>query len=202
MKADIVFFDFDGTITTKDTFLEFIKFYRGSYEFYKGFLINSPFLIAYKLNIIPNYQAKERILRYFFKDERFDHFQGVCDDFATRCLPKLIRPNALLEIERLKKENIEVVIVSASAENWITKWSTALGLRLIATKLEVRDNKITGNIDGRNCYGAEKVNRIKEIFEIDGYKAIHAYGDSRGDREMFEIAHKTFFKPFRNPTIN
>ena len=197
MKADIVFFDFDGTITRKDTFLEFIKFYRGSYKFYKGFVINSPFLVAYKLNLIPNYKAKERILKYFFKDEPFNRFQSLCDDFATRYLPKLIRPGALLEIEKLKRENIEVVIVSASASNWITKWSTAMGLTLIATKLEVRDNKITGKIDGHNCYGAEKVNRIKELFKIDGYTAIHAYGDSNGDREMFKIAHKTFFKPFR-----
>lgn len=197
MKPDIVFFDFDGTITRKDTFLEFIKFYRGSFGFYKGFLINSPFLIAYKLHLIPNYKAKQRILRYFFKGEPFDRFQALCDDFATHCLPKLIRADALPEIERLKRENIEVVIVSASAANWITKWSTALGLSLIATKLEVRDNKITGNIDGQNCYGPEKVNRIKELFKIDGYKSIHAYGDSKGDREMFQIAHKTFFRPFR-----
>lgn len=197
MKADIVFFDFDGTITRKDTFLEFIKFYRGSYKFYKGFLINSPFLIAYKLGLIPNYKAKQRILRYFFKGELLDRFQASCDDFATHYLPKLVRPGALSEIERLKRENIEVVIVSASAANWITKWSTALGLSLIATKLEARDNRITGNIDGQNCYGAEKVNRIKELFKLDGYKAIHAYGDSKGDREMFKIAHKSFFKPFR-----
>jgi phosphatidylglycerophosphatase C len=26
MKKEIAFFDFDGTITTKDTYLEFIKF--------------------------------------------------------------------------------------------------------------------------------------------------------------------------------
>lgn len=197
MKSGIAFFDFDGTITRKDTFLEFIKFYRGKYNFYKGFLINSPFLIAYKLKLIPNYTAKQRILRYFFKGELLDHFQSMCDEFATHRLPKLIRPNALLEIERLKRENIEIVIVSASAVNWISKWSTAMGLSLIATKLEVADNKITGNIDGLNCYGAEKVNRIKELFNINGYTSIHAYGDSKGDHELFKIAHKTFFKPFR-----
>lgn len=76
MKADIVFFDFDGTITRKDTFLEFIKFYRGSYKFYKGFLINSPFLIAYKLNLIPNYKAKQRILKYFSKMNPLIAFSG------------------------------------------------------------------------------------------------------------------------------
>ena len=66
MNGRIAFFDFDGTITTKDTLLEFIKFYKGKYQFYLGFLVYSPFLVAYKLKIIPNYVAKQKVLQYFF----------------------------------------------------------------------------------------------------------------------------------------
>ena len=40
MNKGIAFFDFDGTITTKDTLLEFIKYSRGTMSFYWGFLLN------------------------------------------------------------------------------------------------------------------------------------------------------------------
>jgi hypothetical protein len=62
----LLFFDFDGTITTKDTLLEFIKFSKGKLNFLSGFLIYSPFLVAYKLGIISNQSAKEKVLATFF----------------------------------------------------------------------------------------------------------------------------------------
>ena len=52
MKKAIAFFDFDGTITTKDTLLEFIRFSKGRFRFYLGFLLYSPYLIAYKIKLI------------------------------------------------------------------------------------------------------------------------------------------------------
>ena len=58
VKKGIAFFDFDGTITTKDTLLEFIKFSKGNLLFYAGFLLNLHFLVAYKLKIISNQAAK------------------------------------------------------------------------------------------------------------------------------------------------
>lgn len=101
MSQRIAFFDFDGTITTKDTLLEFIKFYRGTKSFYKGFLLYSPFLLAYKLKLIPNWVAKQKVLQYFFRGESVEKFQQMCDAFADQALPALIRPKAVQEIRRL-----------------------------------------------------------------------------------------------------
>lgn len=99
MNQRIAFFDFDGTITTKDTLLEFLKFYKGSFRFYTGFLLNIPYLLAYKLKIIPNYTAKQKVLQHFFKGEKIDVFQQYCDKFSDQVLPMLIRPKALQEIK-------------------------------------------------------------------------------------------------------
>ena len=44
----IVFFDFDGTITSYDSFLGFIRFVVGDFNFVKGLLTLSPILILYK----------------------------------------------------------------------------------------------------------------------------------------------------------
>jgi phosphatidylglycerophosphatase C len=193
----IAFFDFDGTITTKDSFIEFIKFYRGAKRFYFGFLLYSPFLIAFKLKLIPNYTAKQKVLAHYFKGEDVSKFQSQCDTFANEVLPELVRPKALTEIDRLKRAGVRVVVVSASAENWIKAWADKQNLELLGTRLEIKDGKITGRIEGKNCYGEEKVCRIKEDIDLADYDDIYAYGDSSGDKQMLALARHAFYKPFR-----
>ncbi len=197
MSQRIAFFDFDGTITTKDTLLEFIKFYKGTGYFYLGFILYSPFLVAYKLKIIPNYVAKQKVLQFFFKGEDFNTFQATCDKFSDMILPSLLRPKALKEIEKLKVAGATIVIVSASAENWINKWAVDNNLLLMGTKLTVANNKISGTLDGKNCYGDEKVCRIEQAYNLSSFDEIYCYGDSSGDKPMLQLATHAFYKPFR-----
>ena len=196
MKKEIAFFDFDGTITKKDTLLEFIKFSKGTFRFYIGFVINLPYLVAFKLGIISNQSAKEKILRFFFHDMPEAVFNQYCERFCQYALPELVRPKALEEIQRLKQNNTVVAIVSASPENWIKEWTENLQLELIASRLEVKDGKLTGKILGKNCHGDEKVNRICEIYDLSNYYIVAAYGDSTGDKPMLELAKKAYYKPF------
>ena len=63
----IVAFDFDGTITNRDTLLEFIKFAKGKTAFYLGFLLHLPWLLAMKCHLYPNWKTKQMIFSYFFK---------------------------------------------------------------------------------------------------------------------------------------
>jgi phosphoserine phosphatase len=60
---------------------------------------------------------------------------------------------------------------------------------VIATKLEERDGALTGKFASRNCYGEEKVNRLKEFFTDRGQVFITAYGDSNGDKPMLNYAN-------------
>lgn len=196
MKKEIAFFDFDGTITTKDTLLEFIKFTRGRFRFYLGILLYSPYLLAYKLKIISNQSAKEKILGFFFSETPVVLFKEYCRSFSNKKLPKLIRPKALEEIHRLQKQKILVVVVSASPENWIEEWASANEVELIASRLEVKNQKLTGKILGRNCHGDEKVNRISELYDLSQYHIVAAYGDSQGDKPMLQLATHAYYKPF------
>jgi HAD superfamily hydrolase (TIGR01490 family) len=144
-----------------------------------------------------NQKAKEMILRYFFGRNEVEKFQQRCDEFAAESLSRLVRPKALLEIEKLKAAGAEVVIVSASAGNWISSWCTALGVTLIATQLEERSGRITGRISGKNCHGEEKVRRIREKYDLSAYDEIYCYGDTKGDRPMLGLATFSFYAPFR-----
>jgi phosphatidylglycerophosphatase C len=204
VNRQIAFLDFDGTITTKDTLLEMIKFSKGSFRFYLGFLINSPWLLAWKAGIISNQRAKERMLTWFFGGMQLDAFQDTCNRFAATAIPNLIRPKAIHEIRLLQAKAVEVVIVSASPANWLQPWTDRLGVALLATRLETSSHpgtpitpRLTGKIQNHNCHGEEKVRRIRESFDLSDYDHIIAYGDSKGDKPMLALAANSFFKPFR-----
>jgi phosphatidylglycerophosphatase C len=193
----IAFFDFDGTITTKDTLFEVIKHHKGVLKFYTGMLLNAPYLIGFKLKLITNQYAKEKILGYFFKGMELSAFQKACDDFATGYLPSIVRPGATAEIQKLKDSGFWIVVVSASAENWISAWTDKIGVQLIASQLEIVNDRVTGKLKGNNCNGGEKVARIKSVYDITQYDEIYAYGDTKGDKPMLALAAKSFYKPFR-----
>lgn len=197
MKS-IAFFDLDGTVSSKDTMLEFIKFAKGRLHFALGFLINSPYFIAYKLNPKLNQWAKEKLMSYFFNNTPLTQFQKWGDAFATEKLPQLIRPKAAAEIQRLKQAGTIIVIVSASLDSWVRKWTEQNNLQLLASMPEVKDGKITGYIKGKNCHGQEKVRRIKVAYALDQFDAIYAYGDTPGDQPMLKLATVAHYKPFRD----
>jgi HAD superfamily hydrolase (TIGR01490 family) len=197
LKKSIAFFDFDGTITSSDTLLEFIKFSKGKARFYTGFLLNAPYLISYKIKLIPNQLAKEKVLQYFFKNMSEEDFRKLCESFSTNVLSGLIRPKALEEIKKLQQNGTEVVIVSASPENWILKWANEMKIPVISSRLEVKNGRLTGKLSCINCHGVEKVKRIKEKYQLSDYEEIYAYGDTSGDLPMLQLATRSFFKPFR-----
>jgi phosphatidylglycerophosphatase C len=197
VKKRLVLFDFDGTITTKDTFLEFIKFYHGSFRFYAGFAFVSPWILLMMLKLYPNYKAKEKVLSWFFRGEPVDAFKEKCARFCAGIVPSLVRSKALTEIRQHQASGAKVMVISASAENWVQPWCEQHNLECLATKLEVADNKITGRINGVNCYGPEKEQRIRACCDLSEFDEIIAYGDSSGDLEMLALAQQQHYKPFR-----
>jgi phosphatidylglycerophosphatase C len=197
-QKSIAFFDFDGTITTKDSFLEMIRWVKGERSFLLGFALLLPWILAMKLKIISKAEAKQKVLKFFFGGEKLKDFQKNCEGFAREKLPSLIRPKAVSQITEHLQNQVTIVVVTASPGNFVEPWSKQNSLFCIATRLEVKEGLITGKIDGRNCNGPEKVNRIKEQFDLSSYATIYAYGDSGGDKQMLQLAHFPSYKPFRD----
>ena len=198
MSKKIAFFDFDGTITTDDSLLKFIRFVVGDRRFLLGLVVLSPMLVLYKLKLIPNYKAKQYMLSWFFKGMSKDAFLKVANEYSLVHIDKILRPKAIEKINWHKNQGHKVVVVSASIECWLRPWCEKNNLELIATKLEIKDDIVTGKLLSKNCYGVEKVNRIKELYDLENFDYIYAYGDSSGDKQMLEISHEKFYKPFRD----
>jgi HAD superfamily hydrolase (TIGR01490 family) len=193
----IALFDFDGTVTQKDTLVRFIRFAAGKYRMLWGMAYLSPMLTAYKLKLIQNYKAKEIMLSYFFKDMDESDFLRKAKRYSLEHIDTILRPGAMERIRWHQTQGHRVVIVSASIECWLKPWCDRHNIELIATRLERKDGKLTGKFLGKNCYGMEKALRIREAHDLENYKKIFAYGDSPGDREMLALAHEAHYRPFR-----
>lgn len=189
-------FDFDGTLTYKDSFLEFIRYYHGNSAFYLGMLRMSPWLLAYKAKLIPNWRAKEKVLEHFFGQQPEKEFRKKGEDFARQLIPAMLRPRAEEALKKHLASGDRVLVVSASAEPWLEAWAQELGIELLATCLESKDGQITGRINGRNCYGPEKVSRLREYLRLEDYDEVYVYGDSKGDREMLALASHPHYRHF------
>ena len=201
MKKKIYCFDFDGTLTTNDTLLEFIKYAKGRGRFLMVFLMYSPLLVLMKLHLYPNWKAKQQIFAHLFAGMRIEKFDALCRGFAEES-QHLLRPKGITLVHEALVAGAQVFIVSASIDNWVRPFfdiRNLKGVQVLGTQIEVEDGKLTGRFKSNNCYGKEKVHRIAEAlksFERSEYE-IEAFGDSRGDKEMLAFADKGHFKPFR-----
>ena len=196
-KEKIYCFDFDGTLTYKDTLIEFIRYSKGTLSLFAGFLFYSPLLILMKLHLYPNWKVKQKIFTLYYKGMRVGYFDQLCHAFAND-RSNLLRRQAFLKIAEVLRQGAQVMIVSASPDSWVRPF-VGEGPVVIGTQLEVVDGRLTGRFKTKNCYGQEKVNRIKEVLKDPReHYEIFAYGDSRGDKEMLDFADKGFYKPFRD----
>lgn len=198
MVKKVYAFDFDGTLTTKDTLLEFIRFTRGNTAFLFGFLLFSPLLVLMKLKLYPNWKTKQRVFSWFFKGMLIDDFNHLCTEFALHN-KQLLRPKGMKAIKKAIEEGAQVVIISASIDNWVRPFFDEMGNNIIVvgTKIEVSKNHLTGKFITNNCYGVEKVRRLQALFPQRETYTLIAFGDSRGDKELLAYANQGFYKPFR-----
>lgn len=191
-KREVAIFDFDGTLTVKDTLLEFIKYACGHIRFYIGFGLHAPLLILMLIHLYPNWKAKQKIFAWFFKGMEYNRFAKLGESFASEIghMSNIKMKNIL---KQFVKQNAHVYVVSASIEEWIRPYCIKLGVKdVLGTKVEVKDGKLTGKFLSKNCYGQEKVNRLLEVEPDRNEYNLYAFGDSRGDKEMIKFADKGF----------
>lgn len=196
-ENSLALFDFDGTITKKDSFIEFIRFVHKDGKFIIGFLVLLPTLIRYKLRLIPNFIAKEKVLTYFFKDMPKDKFIKFATEYSLLQIDKITKKSALAKLKWHKSKAHKIIIVSASIDCYLRPWCEKNGFELLATKLEIKNDKITGKLHSKNCYGMEKVRRVKEKYDLSSFSHIYAYGDSKGDTQMLSLADESFYAIFK-----
>ncbi len=195
-KLVVAVFDFDDTLITRDTLLDFLRYVTPTPSFLLRMLRALPMLVRFAAGRIDRSQAKERLLGLFLAGMREERFRELCASYATR-LDALANPEGLARLVWHQERGDQVLIISASIEDWILPWAKQHGVStVLATRLQREHDTLTGRLEGRNCFGQEKVRRLlQEYPDRDTYE-LYAYGDGKSDADIFKEADHVFQNHF------
>lgn len=186
-------FDFDGTITTRDTLPMFISHVFGLPRMLLGFALNLHWIFLMRLGLYDNGKTKQRVFSHFFRGMAVERFNAHCSSFAA-ANKDLFRPAMSVLLKRLRDERADVVVVSASVVNWVRPFFPDPTVTVVGTEVEVIGGRLTGSFSTPNCYGAEKVRRLLGVRPNRPSYRLVAYGDSRGDRELLSLADVAYYR--------
>lgn len=190
-------FDFDGTITTKDTFLPFLVRVFGAPKV--GLALASLALPGLKvwLGMSSRDHYKALLIRKLFAGAAVNTLEAA-GAAHTRAMLSLCRDEALSRIKWHQRQGHRVVLVSASLNFYLAPMAKLLGINyLLCTEVEAVNGVCTGEMLGANCRAIEKVKRLESLLGSLNQYEIYAYGDSDGDTEMLAAATHAAFMPFR-----
>lgn len=193
----IVAFDFDGTLTVRDSFTAFLVWRTPPLRLLLRSLRMIPATLRY-LADRDRGRMKAVVAHVFLKDVDAAELAAEAERFAELAAARLLRPDAIAAWEAHRREGALLVIVSASPETVVAPFARRLGAdRLIATRLEVDERgRVTGRLTGANCRGEEKARRLRETYG-PGVRLAAAYGDTSGDREMLAMAERPGMRVFK-----
>jgi len=193
----IVAFDFDGTLSFRDSFLAFLAWRSGPARWMAGLIALLPATLLYMVHRDRG-RLKAAAARRFLKGLTRVELEAACDDFANSALGRrLIRPDAEQCWRRWRERGAELVIVSASPEEVVAPFARRLGAdRLIGTQLKYDGaDRVEGGFAGPNCRGPEKVARLRAVYGEE-VRLAAAYGDTAGDKQMLALAEEPGYRVF------
>lgn len=192
----VVAFDFDGTLTIKDSYTAFLKWRTSRLGWIAGGLKLIPAAIAYLVHRDRG-RIKAAATKVFLAGVSRERLESDARRFAELYSRSLLRPDAVIAWKRWRKERVRLVIVTASPDIVVAPFARGLGADdLLGTPLAYDERgRVTGAFATPNCRGAEKVTRLRAAFGPDLHVRA-AYGDTSGDTEMLAIADEPYFKVF------
>jgi phosphatidylglycerophosphatase C len=195
--APVVAFDFDGTLTVRDSFTAFLKWRAGPARYALGLVKLAPSAVAYLFHRDRG-RIKAAAVREFLRGVSRERLEADAREFAERFSRSLLRPDAVAAWKRWRSEAVRLVIVTASPTLVVAPFARGLGAdALLGTELafDGRD-RVAGAFSTPNCRGPEKVVRLRDAFGPDVVVKA-AYGDTGGDREMLEMAETAGYRVFK-----
>lgn len=192
MRTRIAAFDVDGTITTRDCVVPFMRNVTGARKIVPR-LVARPDRLLRVLATRDRDQLKALAAAAAFRGRSHDELTTAGTSFARTVHERWLRSDTLTRLQGHIESGDTVVLVSASFEVYLRPLAELLGVEsVLATRLEVLDGVATGALEGPNCRGPEKVQRLHAwLSEHHGGRSsthVVAYGDSAGDRELLADA--------------
>lgn len=200
-------FDFDGTLTKRDSFVPFLRFAFGKRVFARRLVrLVIPTLKCFGRRVTRD-ELKGILIQTFLTGVEARWVEQKASEFCEKYFTRMMRPSGLIAVATQINSGAIVTICSASPSIVLKPFADRLGIRLISTNLEVKEGVLTGHIDGQNCRCAQKVVRLTAEYGSLSDYYLRAWGDTRGDYEMLAIAQEPHWRHFhstwekRNPPM-
>ncbi len=195
---EVAAFDFDGTLTRGDTLLPYLRRGLGWPRFLLAISLSAPWLLAYALRLMSNHRAKARLLHTSLRGRTLEEIEQWALDFVTRYLPGQWQTETMRRLQEHQRLGHRCVIVSASPGIYLHRVGQLLKVdAVICTELGVDGDALDGTMRTPNCHGEEKVRRLQAwLAEHVGQRPVilHAYGDTRGDVPMLNLADCAWYR--------
>jgi HAD superfamily hydrolase (TIGR01490 family) len=191
--VNLALFDFDGTITTREMFPDFMRYSVAPRRLAVGKVLLAPWIAGYRMGVISGSRVRSRIVDFGFRGVPEASVREAGRAFARDVLPGVVRPEALDKIRWHQTQGDRVVVVSGSLDVYLSHWCGQQGLELICSRLETADGRLTGRYLGAQCVGEEKSRRVRGSCDLDAFAAVYAYGDTHEDLEMLNLADRKYF---------
>ncbi len=180
-------FDVDNTLTTRDCVLPFMRRVAGD----SGLVLSAArhgLALSKAAAGRDRDRAKASMCRSIFAHRSQSQINGIGTSYAEHVFTRWMRPDTLGRLQWHQRQGHQVALVSASLGAYLHPLGTLLGVNhVVCTELEAHGDVLTGELDGGNCRGTAKVERLLKRFGSRP-SAVWAYGDSAGDRELLAWA--------------
>jgi len=192
-RRQVAAFDVDGTLTTTDCVVPFLRRTAGTPRLMAR-MLRSPFALAGAAVRRDRDALKAASAAAAFSGVPVEALEADGVLFAQEIFDQRLRTDAIRAVRGHLDAGDTVLLVSASFEVYLRPLAELLGVDdVLAVRLATdAQGVLTGRLDGANCRGPEKVVRLHEWLErhAGGRGAVHlsAYGDSTGDRELLADA--------------
>lgn len=191
---DLALFDFDGTITTRDLFGEFMRHAVSRPRRLVGGIVFLPMLFGYKLGLVSGNRIRAGVVRFGLRGVAVEALSASARTFCRDVVRPAVRPEAMARIRWHQQRGDKVAVVSGALDVYLAPWCREHGLELICSRLEAHTGILTGNYRQAQCIGEEKRRRVRERYDLESFDHIYAYGNSRDDAQMLELAHTRFYR--------
>jgi phosphatidylglycerophosphatase C len=188
LTTRLVLFDFDCTLTIRDTIWPFTTFLLKQNQ--RGYTVRLAALCLsglLKFHVIPNEYFKRGLAALLVRGRSAQEMDLVAERFHDAYLEKILNQTAVQSLAEHIAHGDEIYIVSSNFDFFLKplqkKWNLA---GIIATRTEVLNGVFTGRIVGNACHGKEKVARVIECFGLTKIKEAVAYGDSASDTFLLD----------------
>jgi HAD superfamily hydrolase (TIGR01490 family) len=191
--VNLALFDFDGTVTTRDTFKPFLYYATGRARTTIGTALLGPIVAANRLGLVKATELRRAAAYVCFRGRHEAEIDEIGERYS-RELDPLVRPEMLFKIRWHQAQGDEVAVVSASLASYLRCWCSRVGVERISTELEAKAGILTGRYAGADCTGPEKARRVRARYDLARYTTIYAYGDTPEDAELLDLAHERLFR--------